>query len=72
MGCQHDRPVVLTASHAVLDRPGQTMVLLQAKYVAIGDAGGAGSAEGKTAEAQHVVVHLRSDGSAERLEADGR
>src|SRR5882757_22446 len=59
-GLQHDRPVVLTASHAVLDRPGQTMVQLQAKYVAIGNAGGAGSAEGQTAEAQHVVVHLRS------------
>jgi lipopolysaccharide export system protein LptA len=70
-GLQHDRPVVLTASHAVLDRPGQTIVLSQAKYVAIGDAGGGGGAEGRTAEAQHVVVHLRSDGSAERLEADG-
>src|SRR5216683_1158578 len=72
-GLQHDRPVVLTASHAVLDRPGQTMVLSQAKYVAIGDGGGGdgGSAEGRTAEAQHVVVHLRSDGSAERLEAEG-
>jgi lipopolysaccharide export system protein LptA len=72
-GLQHDRPVVLTASHAVLDRPGQTMVLSKAKYVAIGDAGGedAGGAESRTAEAQHVVVHLRSDGSAERLEADG-
>jgi lipopolysaccharide export system protein LptA len=69
-GLQHDRPVVLTASHAVLDRPGQTMVLSQAKYVAIGG-GGAGVAEGQTAEAQHVVVHLRSDGSAERLEAQG-
>jgi lipopolysaccharide export system protein LptA len=72
-GLQHDRPVVLTASHAVLDRPGQTVVLSQAKYVAIGDSGGGdkGSTEGRTAEAQHVVVHLRSDGSAERLEADG-
>src|SRR5712675_1747976 len=39
-GLQHDRPVVLTASHAVLDRPGQTIVLSQAKYVAIGDGGG--------------------------------
>jgi len=69
-GLQHDRPVLLTASHAVLDRPGQTMVLSQAKYVAIGG-GGVGGAEGQTAEAQHVVVHLRSDGSAERLEAQG-
>jgi lipopolysaccharide export system protein LptA len=75
-GLQHDRPVVLTASHAVLDRPGQMIVLSQVKYVAIGDgvAGGrAGdrSVEGRTAEAQHVVVHLRRDGSAERVEATG-
>ncbi len=68
-GLQHDRPVVLTASHAVLDRPGQMMVLSQAKYVAVG--GKAGGAEGETAQAQHVVVHLRKDGSAERVEADG-
>src|SRR6202022_3994035 len=38
-GLQHDRPVVLTASHAVLDRPGQTIELSQAKYVEIGDGG---------------------------------
>ncbi|HWZ01904.1 MAG TPA: LptA/OstA family protein, partial [Edaphobacter sp.] len=72
-GLQHDRPVVLTASHAVLDRPGQTVVLSQARYVAVGGGSGGdkGSAEGQTAEAQNVVVHLRTDGSAERLEADG-
>src|SRR5258705_4535778 len=73
-GLQHDRPVVLTASHAVLDRPAQMITLSQAKYVVIGDGGGAGkagNAEGRTAEAQHVVVHLRRDGSAERLEATG-
>src|SRR5437868_4847335 len=72
-GLQHDRPVVLTASHAVLDRPGQMIMLSQAKYLAIADGGGGagGSAEGRTAEAQHVVVHLRRDGSAERVEATG-
>jgi lipopolysaccharide export system protein LptA len=68
-GLQHDRPVVLTASHAVLDRPGQTMVLTQAKYVVVG--GESGGAEGQTAQAQHVVAHLRKDGSAERVEGDG-
>ena len=68
-GLQHDRPVLLTASHAVLDRPGQTMVLSQAKYVAVG--GRADDAQGQTAQAQHVVVHLRKDGSAERVEAEG-
>jgi lipopolysaccharide export system protein LptA len=68
-GLQHDRPVVLTGSHAVLDRPGQTMVLSQAKYVEVG--GQTDGAQGQTAQAQHVVVHLRKDGSAERVEADG-
>src|ERR1700742_434392 len=68
-GLQHDHPVVLTASHAVLDRPGQTVVLSQAKYVEVG--GRAVGTEGQTAQAQHVVVHLRRDGSAERVEADG-
>jgi lipopolysaccharide export system protein LptA len=68
-GLQHDRPVVLTASRAVLDRPGQTMVLSQAKYVTVGVE--SGGAEGQTAQAQHVVVHLRKDGSAERVEGDG-
>jgi lipopolysaccharide export system protein LptA len=68
-GLQHDKPVLMTASHAVLDRPGQTLVLSQAKYVSVveGNRGG----EGQTATAQHVVVHLRKDGSAERVEAEG-
>ena len=66
-GLQHDRPVVLTATHAVLDRPGQTMVLSQAKYVSVPEDTG----EGQTAQAQHVVVHL---GRMDRLngsEGDG-
>jgi lipopolysaccharide export system protein LptA len=67
-GLQHDRPVVLTASHAVLDRPGQTVVLTQAKYRGVG---GAAGGAGQTAQGQRVVVHLRSDGSAERVEAEG-
>jgi lipopolysaccharide export system protein LptA len=68
-GLQHDRPVVLTASHAVLDRPAQMIVLAQAKYVSVDE--DTGGAESQTAEAQHVVVHLRSDGTAERVEAEG-
>jgi lipopolysaccharide export system protein LptA len=68
-GLQHDQPVVLTASRAVLDRPAQTMVLSQARYVSVN--GGAGGAEGQTAQAQHVVAHLRKDGSVERVEAEG-
>lgn len=68
-GLQHERPVVLTATHAVLDRPGQTMVLSQAKYVVVG--GKTEATEGETAQAQHVVAHLRKDASVERLEGDG-
>ncbi len=65
-GLQHDRPVVLTASRAELDRPGQKVLLSQARYVAVG-----GVAGGQTAQGEHVVVHLRKDGTAERVEAEG-
>src|SRR5271168_1484936 len=68
-GLQHDRPVLLTASHAVLDRPGETMVLSQAEYVSVG--GEVDGKDGHTAQAQHVVAHLRKDGSVERVEAEG-
>ncbi|WP_263365115.1 LptA/OstA family protein [Edaphobacter bradus] len=63
-GLEHDRPVVLTAARAELDRLNHSAVLTQAKYVSVG-------AAGQTAEAQHVVVHTRNDGSAERVEAQG-
>lgn len=67
-GVEHDRPVLLTASRAELDRPNQRAMLTQAKYVAVG---AAGDGEGQTAQARNVVVHLRPDGSAERVEAEG-
>jgi lipopolysaccharide export system protein LptA len=67
-GLEHDKPVVLTASRAELDRPNERVLLTQAKYVAVGTAG---NGEGQTAQAQHVVMHLRPDGSAERVEAEG-
>ncbi len=69
-GMEHDRPVVLTASEAKLDRQNQTAVLSQARYRAVGGRSGA-SGDGETAQARHVVVSLRKDGSAERLQADG-
>jgi len=70
-GLQHDRPVLLTASHAVLERQADTAVLTQARYVVVGAGSGAGGGVGETAAAQHVVVHMRKDGTAERLDADG-
>jgi lipopolysaccharide export system protein LptA len=68
-GLERDKPVVLTASEAVLDRQGETAVLSQAKYVTVG--GSKGDGAGETAQAQHVVVYLRKDGTAERLQAEG-
>ncbi len=69
-GVEHDRPVVLTASEAELDRQNQTAALRDAKYMAVGERAG-GKGVGETAEARHVVVYLRKDGSAERVQADG-
>jgi lipopolysaccharide export system protein LptA len=66
-GLQRDRPVVLTASRAVLDRQNERALLTQAKYVAVGGGGGAG----ESAQARNVVVHLRLDGTIERIEAEG-
>jgi len=67
-GLEHDRPVLLTASRAELDRPDERVLLTQAKYVAVA---AASAREGQTAQAQHVVMHLRPDGSVERVEAEG-
>jgi len=67
-GLERDSPVVLTASRAELDRQNERAVLTQAKYMTVG--GGKGGA-GKTAQARNVVVHLRPDGTAERIEAEG-
>jgi lipopolysaccharide export system protein LptA len=69
-GLQHGQPVLLTATRAELDRQKQTTVLLQAKYVTVGGAKENGGG-GETAQAQHVVLHLRKDGTVERMEAEG-
>ena len=69
VGLERGKPVVITASRAELDRDNQMVTLSGAKYEAIG--GAAGSDGGETAQAENVVVHLRSDGSVERLNADG-
>src|SRR5882757_8623239 len=60
-GLQHERPVVLTASHAEIDRQRNITLLTDAKYVS----------PGQTALSDHATVHQRSDGSPERMEAEG-
>ncbi len=68
VGLQQGQPVTLTATRAELDRPDRQVVLTQAKYVLVG---GARAEAGQTVAAQRMVVHLRDDGSAERMEAEG-
>src|SRR5271170_7251904 len=47
-GLERDRPVVLTASRAELDRQHERALLTRAKYVAMGGKGGAGRSEEHT------------------------
>jgi lipopolysaccharide export system protein LptA len=68
VGLQQGQPATLTAARAELDRPDRQIVLTQAKYALVG---AARSEAGQTAQAQRAVVHLRDNGSAERLEAEG-
>lgn len=68
VGLQQGQPVTLTASRAEMNRPDKQIVLTQAKYVLVGEAK---EGAGETAQAQRMVVHLRDDGSAERMEAEG-
>ncbi len=68
VGLQRGQPATLTATRAELDRPDKQVTLTQAKYVLVG---GARAESGQTVAAQRMVVHLRDDGSAERMEAEG-
>jgi lipopolysaccharide export system protein LptA len=68
VGLQRGQPATLTAARAELNRPAKQVVLTQAKYVLVG---GAKADAGQTVEAEQMIVHLRGDGSAERMEAEG-
>lgn len=68
VGLQRGQPATLTATRAELDRPDKQVTLTQAKYVLVGEARTEAS---QTVAAQRMVVHLRNDGSAERMEAEG-
>ncbi|MCU1319485.1 MAG: OstA family protein [Edaphobacter sp.] len=67
-GLQGGRPIVLTAARAELDRLNQRVTLAQARYVSVG---GERAGGGETAQAHQAIVHMRKDGSAERVEAEG-
>jgi lipopolysaccharide export system protein LptA len=57
----HGRAVHFTAAHGELDRDTDLCVFTHATYIA----------QGKTTTADQATVHLRTDGSAERVETSG-
>lgn len=65
-GIEQGRPAELTADRAELDRDNQKITLATAKYVSIEKTGAP-----QAAQAEHAVVHLRSDGTVESVNADG-
>ena len=72
-GLRNDRPVVLTAAHADMQRVASAegssapsvLLLEQARYVSVGLRGS------QTVAGDHAVVHLTKDGSPEALESQG-
>ncbi len=65
-GLRNGQPVVLTASHAEMDRGRGELRLEQARYLAVGE-GATASERGRTLEAGVAVAHMREDGSVDRL-----
>lgn len=64
-GSAGERPMVLTASHAEMDRDENVAVLEAARLVSAGDSGSQAS------EAQHAVIHMAADGTPRRVDANG-
>ena len=64
-GSKGERPMVLTASHAEMDRNGNVAVLESARLVSAGDSGS------QESQAQHAVIHMDADGSPRRVDANG-
>jgi lipopolysaccharide export system protein LptA len=69
-GLDHGRPILLTASHAELNRVSRRVLLTQAKFVSVN---GEGKGEGarQTVEARQATAILRPNGSTERLMGEG-
>lgn len=65
-GLRDGQPVLLTAAHAEMDRGKEQLMLSRARYVSVGTSAGTG-ADGRTLTAEQALVHLRADGSVERV-----
>jgi lipopolysaccharide export system protein LptA len=61
-----ERPMVLTASRAEMDRETEVVLLDAPKYVSTGDSGA------QTMTAEHAVVHVTQSGTPQNIEARGR
>ena len=64
-GLRNERPVVITAGWAELDRQGNLAKLEGAKAILQTEDGA------RTAAADHAVVHMRPDGSPQRIDGEG-
>jgi lipopolysaccharide export system protein LptA len=64
-GVRNDRPVVLTAARAEMDRQTSVLDLQSARYVS------AGSRGSESMAAQHAVVHTDGSGNPQRVDAQG-
>lgn len=64
-GSAAERPMVLTAGHAELDRNGNVAILEAAKLVSATENGT------QQGSAQHTVVHMTAEGTPQRVDANG-
>lgn len=64
-GLRKDRPVLLTAERAELDRQSNVVDLVSAHYLSTGNSGT------QSAEAHHAIVLIQQDGTPERVDAEG-
>ncbi len=70
-GLRDGAPALLTASRAEMDRNTRQLTLAHARYFAGVDGRETKGDAGRIATAQEVVLHMRDDGSVERVEARG-
>ncbi len=64
-GIRDERPVLLTAAHAVLDRRADVIELQTAHYTSAGPSGA------ETASAVHATIHTNASGNPQKIDAEG-
>ncbi|GAC1365062.1 MAG: hypothetical protein NVSMB3_13630 [Acidobacteriaceae bacterium] len=69
-GLRDGQPVMLTAARAEMDRGKEEVRLERAHYLAVG-VGERGDGRNQNVSAERAVVHLRGDGSVERIVGSG-